>query len=252
MIQVPAGSFRMGSPPGEGGHNSYQAVRRVTFSRPYLIGATEITQAQWRAVLGGDPSHFEGCDDCPVESVTWLEAIRFCNALSLREGLPPAYRIEDERVTWERGAAGYRLPTEAEWERAARAGTTTPYWFGERIGPQRANCSCPTPAGDPPATPIGLRTTPVATFQANALGLHDVHGNVWEWCWDRFAALAPADTLDPAGPDVDPGMGRISRGGSWSSAPLACRAAFRNASSPDYRCGCLGLRVARGIGSGDG
>ena len=237
MVAVPGGRVLIGSSEDEAGHNRYEVLREVRLSRPYLVATTEVSQELWLGVMGTNPSSFADCNRCPVESITWFEAIRFCNRLSEIQGLRSAYRIEGEEVEWIRAAHGYRLPTEAEWERAARAGTSTAFWFGESGTPGDMNSnSSPNAAG---------KTFPVATYPPNAFGLFDVHGNVWEWCWDRFAEVVPADTLDPIGPRS--GEGRVSRGGSWSSAPLLCRSASRNNSSPDYRCSCVGFRVVRSI-----
>jgi sulfatase modifying factor 1 len=184
-------------------------------------------------VMGSNPSKFTACGaDCPVEHVSWCDAVVFANKLSSLEGLTPAYgNVSNcDAVTWNRSANGYRLPTEAEWEYAARAGTRTPYAGGEldAVGWYAGNS--------------GNTTHPVAQKLANAEGLYDMSGNVWEWTWDVYGAYGGLVT-DPTGASAGPG--RVRRGGSWSDAPAKARAKFRGRLSPGNRLDSLGLRLAR-------
>ena len=142
----PSRSFMMGSPESEPGRYEDEKQHRVTITRPFWLQTTEVTQGQWEAVMGGNPSIFKSCGrDCPVEQVSWLDAVKYCNAVSKQEGLQPAYRISGESVTWDRNANGYRLPTEAEWEYAARGGTTTAFAFGRCLSTSDGNYdgNCP-------------------------------------------------------------------------------------------------------------
>jgi formylglycine-generating enzyme required for sulfatase activity len=187
---------------------------------PYHLAVFPVTQAQYAEVTGQRPSAVRG-DQLPVESVSWWDAVRFCNALSHRVGLVPAYRLpaDDQTVAWDASADGYRLPTEAEWEHACRAGTT-----GARYGPldeiawYRGNSR--------------ERVHDVGGKQPNAWGLSDMLGNVWEWCWDIYAA---AD---------HPGY-RVLRGGGWFDEHWSCRASVRRRSHPTHRIDDVGFRVAR-------
>ncbi len=183
--------------------------------------------------------YFAGIDAAPMENVTWLDAIHFCNALSEVEDLPPYYRIDGEQVSC-RGGTGYRLPTEAEWEYACRAGSAGSYCFGE----------------DPALLPEhawfqdNSRDTvrPVGAWPPNALGLHDMHGNVWEWCWDWYGIYDPADCTDPAGPAN--GSARVLRGGSWyDPAPSLCSSARLSWEPNDTEMTAwrFGFRMARDL-----
>lgn len=184
----------------------------------YQLAAAPVTQAEYARVTGAWPSHTRG-DALPVETVSWWDAVRFCNARSMREGLAPAYRIDDDAIAWDAAAGGYRLPTEAEWEHACRAGTTGPrHGALDDIAWYRANA--------------GERPHDVATKQPNAWGLHDMLGNVWEWCWDLY---------DPA----VYGTYRVLRGGGWFDEPWSCRASVRRRSHPTFRIDDVGFRLAR-------
>jgi formylglycine-generating enzyme required for sulfatase activity len=248
MVQVPAGRFLMGSPSDEPGRDDDEGPQHsVTISRPFLIGATEVTQGQWRTVMGSNPSHFSSCgDECPVESVNWHEAVDFCNRLSDREGLSRCYQGVGENVTWNHSCTGYRLPTEAEWEYAARAGSTTPFASG-RISASGNDCQadgnlevmgwyCQN---------SGSKTHPVGQKQANAWGLYDMQGNVWEWVWDWKGNYPSGSVTDPTGPGG--GSGRVLRGGSWLYVARFCRSANRDISVPGDRDSGLGFRLSRSV-----
>ncbi|TCM49027.1 formylglycine-generating enzyme family protein [Kribbella sp. VKM Ac-2568] len=187
---------------------------------PYELAAAPVTQAQYEQVLGERPSTAVG-GYLPVESMPWLDAVRFCNALSQSEGLTPAYRIEGETTEWEQAADGYRLPTEAEWEHACRAGTTAArYGELDEIAWYRGNSD--------------ERIHEVQGKLPNAWGLYDMLGNVWEWCWDFYD------------PEVY-GTYRVLRGGGWFDEPWSCRASVRRRTHPTSRLDDLGFRPARSL-----
>jgi eukaryotic-like serine/threonine-protein kinase len=236
LARVAAGSFDMGSSEGYFGNET--PVRRVTLTRDFLLGVFPVTQGQYRRLMGGAAApYFAGIDAAPMENVTWLDAIHFCNALSEVEDLPPYYRIDGEQVAC-RGGTGYRLPTEAEWEFACRAGTAGSYSFGEdpALLPQHAWFQ--ENARD--------SVQPVGFWPANALGLHDMHGNVWEWCWDWYGTYDAAGYTDPAGPSN--GSARVLRGGSWyDPAPSLCSSARLSwePNDTEMKAWRFGFRVAR-------
>lgn len=189
---------------------------------PLLLSPVPVTQQLYAAVTGRHPGAAHG-DRLPVETVSWWDAVRFCNELSHLHGLTPAYRVEPgaERVEWEASAVGYRLPTEAEWEHACRAGTTGPrYGPLDDIAWYRGNS--------------GGRVHDVATKQPNEWGLYDMIGNVWNWCWDVYDAEVYGDY-------------RVLRGGGWFDEHWSCRASVRRRSHPSVRLDDVGLRLARSI-----
>ena len=192
-----------------------------------------MTQAEYEAVTGTNPSHHKGGRE-PVTDVSWLDAATFCNLLSKREEYEPAYDIEGEKVKWNEGADGYRLPTEEEWEYAARAGTQTAWSFGDdqrKIGEyawlDENSGSLPHPVGEK---------------KPNPWGLFDMHGNVWEWCWDVYGSYSDASRSDASRSDGD----RVLRGGSFLDGPRVLRSARRRGDQPEDRDGLFGFRCARG------
>ena len=227
MVPIPGGAFLMGSPADEPGRIDWESQHRVTVS-PFLMAATPVTVGDYASVLGAEP---EGAAGHPRVSVNWEEAVAWCNRLSLSEGLTEAY-AEGDLVP---GADGYRLPTEAEWEYACRAGTQTPWWTGaneaslDRAAWYDANA--------------GGTTHPVGEKAANRWGLYDVHGNVWEWCHDWYADYLTKPQTDPTGPPT--GGRRVIRGGAFGNPARRVRAAGRNRSRPGSRRGNLGFRVVR-------
>jgi predicted Zn finger-like uncharacterized protein len=240
---IPAGMFFMGSSKDLDPQAGDDEIPRheVRISRAFYFGVTEVTQGQYRDVMEESPSHFEGSDDLPVEHISWLDAVKFCNVLSAKEGLAPFYRIEGDEVSvpdWK--GAGYRLPTEAEWEYAGRAGSggAGVYSFGDDAG-QLGRYAWYDANADSKTRPVGQKSP-------NAFGLFDMHGNVWEWCWDGYAPYDAKVAVDPVGPLLR-AASRVVRGGSWSNEPHGCRSANRDRLAPDFRgnYGRLGFRVAR-------
>jgi formylglycine-generating enzyme required for sulfatase activity len=238
LVLIPSGEFLMGShDTDQSAEDDEKPQHRVQITRPFYLGATEVTQGQYQAVMGENPSNFKGSDDLPVETVSWLDAVKFCNKLSEREGRKPCYRIEGVAVTIA-GGDGYRLPTEAEWEYACRAGSSTRYPFGDdENGLGGFAWYGKTSEG---------KTHPVGQKRPNAWGLHDMLGNVWEWCSDGYDfdyyKQLPVD--DP--PGADGASYRVIRGGGWSIEPRYCRSAFRLGNAPGDRSYSLGLRLALG------
>ena len=197
---------------------SEKPVHTVRLTQAFYLGKYEVTQGQWQAVMGKNPSQFTGDANRPVEQVSWDDVQEFIRRLNAREG-----------------GAQYRLPTEAEWEYAARAGSTTAYSFGNdarQLGEYawyRDNA--------------GGKTHPVGQKKPNAWGLHDMYGNVWEWVQDWYADYAAGSAVNPAGPSS--GSGRVIRGGSWGAGAGYCRSAYRGRDAPGDRDGDLGFRLLR-------
>jgi formylglycine-generating enzyme required for sulfatase activity len=233
MVRIQGGSFTMGSPSSEAGWGDDETQHQVTVSSFYM-GKYEVTQKEYQAVMGTNPSSFKG-DNLPVENVSWYDAVNYCNALSKKEGLTPAYTVNGNNVTWNKSANGYRLPTEAEWEYACRAGTTGPYSSGSSVGT----------AGWYDSN-SGSKTHPVGQKQANAWGLYDMHGNVWEWCWDWYGPYPGGSQTDPTG--ASSGGSRAARGGSWGSYARGLRSAYRFWHNPSIQATYLGIRLVRSWG----
>ena len=240
LVLIPAGEFLMGSSkdPDNYARDPEVPQHRVRITRPFYLGVTEVTQGQYRAVTGQSPSNFKGSDDLPVEQVSWDDAVNFCNALSRVEGFPPFYRVDGQNVAvpdWK--GAGYRLPTEAEWEYACRAKNPARYSFGDDPAGLGEHAWFDGNSGN--------QTHPVGQKRPNAFGLFDMHGNVYEWCWDAFDtkyyAESPVD--DPRGPSG--ASGRVIRGGGWHRDPLYARSAYRGWDPPGNRRHVLGFRLAR-------
>jgi formylglycine-generating enzyme len=240
LIAIPEGTFWMGSKEDEHGRGPDEGPRhRVTVSA-FRLCRTEVTQGQWQAVMGQNPSQCEhGCgSDLPVQNVSWFDAVEYLDRLSEREGLTRCYaeRGAGGAIQWNRECTGYRLPTEAEWEYAARAGTDTAYSAGSEptVMPEHAWFEHNANA----------RVHPVASKPANPWGLHDMHGNVYEWVWDWHGSYSDAPQRDPVGP-VE-GRLRVMRGGSFVSWSKDVRSANRFGVVPTARGGRgLGLRCAR-------
>jgi formylglycine-generating enzyme required for sulfatase activity len=221
MVDIKGGVFTMG--------DDETGRVQVTLS-PFMIDKFPVTQALYEQVMNKNPSNFKG-EDRPVESVSWFDAVEFCNALSQQCGLDPAYTIDNENVKRIPEANGYRLPTEAEWEYACRAGTS-----GDRYGELDEIAWYNENSGG--------ETHGVGQKQANGFGLHDMLGNVWEWCNDRYGDYPKEPVTDPGG--SKDGSRRVLRGGSWFFSARYCRSASRNYIDPGYRFGDYGFRLARG------
>lgn len=273
---IPAGEFVMGSPEKEAGRRDDEKQHQVKLTKPFLLGVFEVTQGQWKAVMGGGtamrggggssvggggsglgggstlgggsgmgggsssvggsrgsvaagntPSFYSGDDNLPVEEVSWLDATSFCQRLST-----------DGRR--------YRLPTEAEWEYACRAGSATPFSMGETISTDEANFNGKYPYGGGPKGVSREKTMPVGSFKANAWGLYDMHGNVWEWCADTFGDYPAGAVTDPgAGTgDTDRLVSHVMRGGSFGYLPENCRSAIRHGVEAKSTSSDVGFRVA--------
>ncbi len=236
MVRIEAGEFLMGSPRYEEARKSHEDRHQVTLTRSYLLSATEVNQAQWFSVMMTNPSRFEG-GLRPVENITFDECIEFCNQLSLREGLTPVYGQQGGEVYWNRESNGYRLPTEAEWEYACRAGSQKRFTNGDRSADlQMLSWYRNNSTG---------RTHDGASKAPNNWGLHDMHGNVWEWCWNWSAEYPTRFSVDPEGPQQ--GTSRVIRGGSWDNPAEACRSANHNGAKPGFHGAILGFRVARTV-----
>jgi formylglycine-generating enzyme required for sulfatase activity len=226
MAFIPPGSFLMGSPKSEKDRGIAETRHSVTLTQGVWLGISPVTQAQWRAVMGTDPSHFQG-DELPVETVSWDDAQAFCTRVRELTGVEA------------------RLPTEAEWEYAARAGTTTPFYWGAELNGTQANVNGDYPYGTTAKGPRLETTTAAGTYAGvspHPWGLVDVIGNVWEWCGDWYASYPSGEAVDPAGPES--GSGRVYRGGSWFNHARNSRSAYRGWCSPGYRYDYQGFRLA--------
>lgn len=223
MVLIPGGSFMMGSPQSDRGRSFEEGpMHRVTVSSFYL-GKYEVTQAQWRAVMGGNPSRFKG-DDRPVDGVSWNDAVQFCQRQSQMTGRQ------------------YRLPTESEWEYACRAGTTTPFAFGTSLSTDQATFDPNFPDGN-------KQTSRVGTFQPNAFGLYDMHGNVREWCEDIHHDNYRGAPTDGSAWLTGQSNLRVSRGGASRLPASSLRCPARDSSLPDLSISQYGIRVAASLGS---
>ena len=213
---IPAGTFLMGSPKKEKGRRNDETLHKVTLTQPFLIGKYPVTQTQWQAVMGSNPSLHKGAT-LPVETVSYDDALAFCKKLSDL----PAEKAAGRK---------YKLPTEAEWEYCCRAGTNTPFHFGETLDGTQA-----TGGGKG-------KTSPVGSYPANAWGLYDMHGNVSEWCQDWYGDYPKQSVTDPRGPEV--GSYCVNRGGCWDLVAANCRSALRDRSDPSLRYFRFGFRLA--------
>lgn len=234
MVEIPAGSFMMGIE----GAGRLSPLHRVSLDA-FRMSATEITQAQFKSVMGYNPSYFTDNDNLPVEKPSWFEAVMFCNRLSALQGLDSCYTTtEDEDYFGQKhrkcdfSKNGFRLPVEAEWEYACRAGTTTKYCSGDdesdlaRVGWYKENC--------------GHRTHQVAQKEPNAWGLYDMHGNVWEWCNDWYSKNYKKSSINnPIGLGYD----HVLRGGSWPDVAGYCISANRCMIRPSYKNFGIGFRI---------
>ena len=213
----------MGSPKEERQRRDDETPHKVTLTRGFYMGMYTVTQEQWRAVMGNNPSHFKGQKNLPVEMVSWEDCQEFCRKLQEKDKNP------------------YRLPTEAEWEYACRVATTTPFYFGETVSTDQANYNGEMPYGNGKRGVNRKKTTPVGSFPANAFGLHDMHGNLWQWCQDWYGDYPPKEVVDPQGPNT--GKDRVLRGGSWYYDSASCRSAYRHWYGPGGPFNNIGFRL---------
>ena len=241
MVLIKGGTFQMGSPMSETDREKDE-VRHSVKINDFYMARREVSQAEYTALMKTNPSNAKG-GDLPVENVTWYDAARYCNALSAKEGLAPAYSIDGEKVAWDRAANGCRLPTEAEWEYAARAGTTAPFSTGGNITTEQANYYGTYPYNNAPSGEYRGRTMAVNSFKPNQWGLYNIHGNVWEWCWDWYGTYENKPQTDPVGP-LD-GTYRVNRGGGWNDFGRNLRSAYRAATPPSNGSYNIGIRLAR-------
>jgi len=255
-----AGTFEIGSPTNELGRDTNEQKHVVALTRKFLIQSTEVTQDQWTSVMGSNPSLYSGCGgDCPVENVSWFLSLVYANHLSDLAGLARCYADPADGTAYDESDAaaekwpqwvngldcvGYRLPTEAEWEYAARAGTKTAFFTGAITKP---DCSPLDPNLDLAGWYCGNsenKTHPVKLKKANAWGLYDVHGNVWEWTWDAVSEYPTQKVTDPMG-GPDDAYSRMGRGGAFYEIAGMCRAAVRSPYYPVLAFEGVGLRTAR-------
>ncbi|MHC6202342.1 formylglycine-generating enzyme family protein [Breznakiellaceae bacterium SP9] len=272
LVRIQGGTFTMGSPADEAGRDSDEGPQHQVTVSGFSIGKYEVTVANFRAfvqatgykteaessggayvwtdddwVMKADANwknpYFTQTKNSPVTCVSWNDAVNYCNWKSRQEGLTPAYTISGTNVSWNRSANGYRLPTEAEWEYACRAGTTTLFSTGNNITTSQANYDGNDPYNGNAEGTYREKTTPVGSFAPNNWGLYDMHGNVWEWCWDWKGGYSGGSQTDPIG--AASGSYRVYRGGGWGSNAAFLRSANRSDNTPASRDFNLGFRVVR-------
>lgn len=252
FVHIEGGTYTMGSPETENWRGSDETQHEVTVSSFYM-SPYELTQEEYEKIMGEDPSTFSG-ENLPVENVSWLDAVNFCNKLSEAEGLTPVYTIDGSNVSWDRSADGYRLPTEAEWEYACRAGTTTPFNTETSISAEEANYYGHYPydieenyfnQSNLTTKPGEYRQTTVAvdSFEPNACGLYNMHGNVSEWVWDYYGAYDGSVSDNPTGPAQ--GSLRVYRGGGWNDFAKNMRSAYRATLEQEKGTFNVGIRLVR-------
>ena len=212
MVLIPAREFQMGSPESEKYHQDNALQHEVTLTKPFYMGKYEVTQEQWESVMGNNPSSRTKGAKLPVTNVSWEDCQEFIKKLN------------------EKTSGGYRLPTEAEWEYACRAGTTTAYSYGDNLTKSDANID-------------GDSIKAVGSYRPNAFGLYDMHGNVWEWCNDWYGSLQDGEVTDPRG--AAEGEYRVLRGGSFNIIESRARSSNRTSFTPTDRYGDVGFRLAR-------
>ncbi len=227
FVYIPAGAFMMGSPPDEYGRGDNETQHWVTLTKGFYMQTTEVTQGQWKAVMGSNPSYYKDCGNhCPVESVSWEDVQKF------------VYRLNQMEETDK-----YRLPFEGEWEYACRAGTTTPYWFGEEPARDSFDYHGRYSTSEAARGRYKKGMLPAVAFGPNAWGLSNMHTDVWEWCQDWYDKYPAGPVTDPTGRSS--GVVRVARGGRWFFHNPLCRSANRGMLPPDYRDRNLGFRLAR-------
>jgi formylglycine-generating enzyme required for sulfatase activity len=272
MVRINGGTFMMGSPATEvGRYDDEGPQHRVTVGGFYM-GKNEVTVGEFRRFASASSykttaetsgggyvwtgsewatkadanwktPYFSQQDNQPVVLVSWYDAVNYCNWRSQQESLTAAYTVSGTNVTWNRSANGYRLPTEAEWEYACRAGTTTPFSTGSNITTNQANYDGNYPYNGNAKGTYREKTTAVGSFAANPWGLFDMHGNVYEWCWDWFGDYGSGSQTDPMG--ASSGTTRVERGGSWNNHGQNLRSALRSYDTPSISLYILGFRLLR-------
>ncbi len=251
MVLIEGGTFQMGSPATELERDADETLHEVTVA-DFMISRTEVSQLEYERVMGRNPSEHKG-SNLPVENVTWYDAIAYCNALSLQEGLTSCYTISGTTVTWDLNANGYRLPTEAEWEYAARGGKKTPFNFGDYVHDSDANCynayGYNNDASGHWVNGYLQHTVEVTEYPANDFGLRNMHGNVAEWTWDWYAPYGVATDLKSG---VEEGRYKVVRGGGWNDFPKHIRSAYRSAFPADVPLYATGFRVVRSAATASG
>jgi formylglycine-generating enzyme required for sulfatase activity len=219
---IPPGNFVMGSPNEEKARIGDEMQHKVTLTKGFYMGVYTVTQEQWKEVMGNNPSQFKGEKNLPVDNVSWNDCQEFIKKL----------REKDKKL--------YRLPTEAEWEYSCRAGTKTPFHFGETISTKQANYNGQFIYGDGTKGIFREKTTPAGSFPANSWGLFDMHGNIGQWCQDWYGRYSQGEVTDPQGPEKGPA--RVLRGGGWAGRPENCRSACRAMNPPSDGIFC-GVRL---------
>jgi formylglycine-generating enzyme required for sulfatase activity len=259
FVRIEGGTFTMGSPSNEPERRDLEGPQHQVTLSSFYMGKYQVTHAEYAALMGTNPGGYKPKDtNSPVTIVSWYDAVEYCNRLSQKERLTPAYTIDKSRsdsnntsssdkVKWlvmlNQNANGYRLPTEAEWEYACRAGTTTPFSTGNNITTDQANYDGKKPYNNN-ATGIYRGTNmPVGSFAPNPWGLYDMHGNVWEWCWDWIGLYSSGAQTNPRGPVS--GADRVFRGGSNINEGYTLRSAFRTGNNPSVRDSAIGFRLVR-------
>jgi formylglycine-generating enzyme required for sulfatase activity len=224
LVAIRPGSFMMGSVETEPGRNDDEYLHRATITQLFYIGQREVTQAEWKHVMGTNPSYFAGCERCPVEQVDFLQVNEFLS-----------------RINAGTTAVRFRLPTEAEWEFACRAGSETPFNTGTLLTAAQANIDTRYSTRGPEDGAAYEKTLPVGKFPPNKWGLYDMHGNVWEWTNDWYGPYDPRQENDPRGPEA--GQRKVIRGGSWHFDADSARCAIRYTHTPQDKGSSLGFRV---------
>ena len=226
----PAGTFQMGSPLSEAERGDSETRHEVTLTKGFWMLETSVTQGMYRAITGSNPSSFKSGDNYPVEQVSWFDSQSFCESLNALGVAPAGFE--------------FRLPTEAEWEYACRAGTNTPYFWGSKLNGDKANCDGNYPYGGVSKGRYLEKTSAVGSYPANGWGLCDMHGNVFDWCADWYGDYDAGPQTDPTGPTS--GSHRVLRGGCWCFSAKSCRSAYRRANGPASRYSNCGFRLVLG------
>lgn len=259
FVFIKGGSFQMGSPESEAWRSVDETQHTVTVSDFYM-SKYELTQKEYEEITGKNPSNFSG-ENLPVENISWLDAVAYCNARSEKDGLNPVYTIDGQNVSWDRSANGYRLPSEAEWEYACRACTNTPFYLENSPSAEDVNYYGHYPyeiednyfsQGNLQVKPGEYRqtTVPVDSFSENPYGLYNMHGNVSEWVWDYYGGYPADEQKDPVGPVS--GTLRIYRGGGWNDFAKNMRSAYRATLEQHKGSFNLGIRLVLNAAPGTG